>query len=151
MKKTAKQIAAEICKTPGEKIRSKGQGRGLARGRGRGPIGIPLDAKKIAEEVIAKIAAQGIVAGSAGVGSPGQTPMTAMSATTPPQAPMSAAGQAPQMTPSRGASMTRLPPTSVTGSVSKPPRVKMPKVEAPKIPKPPPMPKPGTSGIKGLK
>jgi len=30
------------CKTPGEKIRSKGLGRGKARGQGKGPIGIPV-------------------------------------------------------------------------------------------------------------
>lgn len=29
----------EACKTPGEKKRSKGKGRGLARGGGKGPIG----------------------------------------------------------------------------------------------------------------
>ena len=34
------------CKTPGEKIRSKGQGRGKARGKGRGPIGIPIGKKE---------------------------------------------------------------------------------------------------------
>ena len=28
-----------ICPTPGMKIRSQGQGRGLATGKGRGPIG----------------------------------------------------------------------------------------------------------------
>lgn len=33
------------CETPGEKIRSKGQGRGLARGKGKGPLGIPLGKK----------------------------------------------------------------------------------------------------------
>jgi len=27
------------CNTPGRKIRSKGQGRGLAKGKGKGPIG----------------------------------------------------------------------------------------------------------------
>jgi len=30
-----------FCKTPGQKIRSGGRGRGLAKGRGRGPIGRP--------------------------------------------------------------------------------------------------------------
>ena len=33
------------CLTPGNKIRSQGQGRGLAVGRGRGPIGIPVGRK----------------------------------------------------------------------------------------------------------
>jgi len=33
------------CATPGEKIRSKGKGRGLARGEGKGPIGIPAGEK----------------------------------------------------------------------------------------------------------
>ena len=35
------------CKTPGEKIRSKGQGRGLAIGDGKGPIGVPIKKKRI--------------------------------------------------------------------------------------------------------
>ena len=34
------------CKTPGEKICSKGQGRGEARGKGRGPLGIPVGKKE---------------------------------------------------------------------------------------------------------
>lgn len=34
------------CKTPGEKLRSKGQGRGEARGKGRGPLGIPVGKKE---------------------------------------------------------------------------------------------------------
>lgn len=33
------------CLTPGMRIRSGGQGRGLARGRGRGPVGVPIGAK----------------------------------------------------------------------------------------------------------
>lgn len=33
------------CKTPGEKIRSKGMGRGKAVGKGKGPIGVPLKEK----------------------------------------------------------------------------------------------------------
>ena len=37
---------ANICPTPGLKIRSQGRGRGLARGRGRGPIGIPYGSKE---------------------------------------------------------------------------------------------------------
>jgi len=32
------------CATPGEKIRSKGKGKGLAIGQGKGPIGIPKKA-----------------------------------------------------------------------------------------------------------
>lgn len=35
-----------ICPTPGERIRSKGLGRGLAYGKGRGPIGIPIGEKE---------------------------------------------------------------------------------------------------------
>lgn len=35
------KLAAGACATPGEKIRSKGRGRGLARGKGRGPMGVP--------------------------------------------------------------------------------------------------------------
>ena len=34
------------CKTPGKKIRSKGQGRGQAVGQGKGPIGVPIGDKK---------------------------------------------------------------------------------------------------------
>ncbi len=34
------------CPTPGEKIRSKGLGRGKAYGKGKGPIGIPIGVKK---------------------------------------------------------------------------------------------------------
>ena len=34
------------CSTPGEKIRSKGKGRGLARGDGKGPLGVPVGAKE---------------------------------------------------------------------------------------------------------
>jgi len=33
------------CKTPGQKIRSKGKGRGLAKGKGRGPLGKPYKSK----------------------------------------------------------------------------------------------------------
>lgn len=36
--------AGESCPTPGERIRSRGQGKGLARGKGRGPIGRPSKA-----------------------------------------------------------------------------------------------------------
>ena len=107
-------------------------------------------AKQIASEVITKIAL-GIGAGSAGVGPPGQTPAIAMSATTPPQAPMSAAGQAPQMTPSTGASVPKLPSLTATGKAPSPPKVTTPKVKAPTTPKAPTMPKPSASIIKGLK
>jgi len=34
-----------LCKTPGQKIRSEGRGRGLARGRGIGPVGTPIYSK----------------------------------------------------------------------------------------------------------
>jgi len=33
------------CKTPGQRIKSKGKGRGLARGEGRGPVGVPFRLK----------------------------------------------------------------------------------------------------------
>lgn len=39
LKSLQDKVAA--CKTPGEKIRSKGKGRGLAVGKGKGPIGRP--------------------------------------------------------------------------------------------------------------
>jgi len=42
------------CKTPGEKIRSKGLGRGAAVGRGRGPIGIPIKKKKYKKQMTTK-------------------------------------------------------------------------------------------------
>jgi len=44
------------CPTPGEKLRSWGQGRGLARGKGTGPIGVPLRLKLLA--LRRKLAAQ---------------------------------------------------------------------------------------------
>jgi hypothetical protein len=31
-----------VCKTPGRKIKSRGQGRGLAKGQGKGPMGVPI-------------------------------------------------------------------------------------------------------------
>jgi hypothetical protein len=34
------------CKTPGKKIKSKGEGRGMAHGEGGGPLGIPVGKKK---------------------------------------------------------------------------------------------------------
>ena len=40
-----KFAAEEGCETPGEKIRSKGKGRGAAVGRGKGPIGVPIGDK----------------------------------------------------------------------------------------------------------
>jgi len=39
------KVATELCKTPGKKIRSRGQGRGKAYGEGRGPRGIALGDK----------------------------------------------------------------------------------------------------------
>jgi len=39
------KLAVSACKTPGQKIRSKGMGRGLARGGGKGPMGIPFGKK----------------------------------------------------------------------------------------------------------
>lgn len=38
---TARKSNPDGCDTPGEKIRSKGKGRGLAVGGGKGPIGVP--------------------------------------------------------------------------------------------------------------
>jgi len=51
------KLAVSECATPGEKIRSKGQGRGLARGEGRGPIGSPTspDVPHTLEDLQAKI------------------------------------------------------------------------------------------------
>lgn len=40
-----KEAKGDECETPGEKIRSKGQGRGMAQGKGKGPIGIPIGEK----------------------------------------------------------------------------------------------------------
>ncbi len=41
-----KGLRQGFCPTPGNKIRSGGQGRGLARGQGRGPIGRGFGARK---------------------------------------------------------------------------------------------------------
>jgi hypothetical protein len=60
-KKTTSEIADSVltdvaCATPGEKIRSKGKGRGFAVGKGKGPLGrmadeLPQDSKKSASEI----------------------------------------------------------------------------------------------------
>lgn len=42
------------CDTPGKKIGSKGEGRGLAIGKGNGPLGIPLYKKRAKERGIAE-------------------------------------------------------------------------------------------------
>lgn len=48
-----KKEAASTCSTPGEKIRSQGQGQGLARGGGKGPMGRPkLTSPEIADKVL---------------------------------------------------------------------------------------------------
>lgn len=44
------KLAVSSCKTPGQKIRSKGMGRGLARGGGKGPIGVPFYQKMKTKE-----------------------------------------------------------------------------------------------------
>jgi len=43
-------IKAAACKTPGEKIRSGGKGRGMATGDGKGPRGVPIGAKGTADD-----------------------------------------------------------------------------------------------------
>lgn len=71
--KTASVLAAQVlakvaskCETPGEKIQSKGKGRGLAIGKGKGPLGVPVGDKipgaektsaEIADRILKKVAA----------------------------------------------------------------------------------------------
>lgn len=49
-KKKDKKKDDIACETPGEKIRSGGEGRGLAIGRGRGPLGVPVGEKAMIGE-----------------------------------------------------------------------------------------------------
>lgn len=43
----------EECKTPGEKERSSGQGRGAATGKGKGPMGVPVGEKlKVLQQAV---------------------------------------------------------------------------------------------------
>lgn len=43
---------AALCETPGKKIRSKGEGRGLAVGKGKGPVGRMAYIKKLKKNIL---------------------------------------------------------------------------------------------------